>query len=321
MCAALGAACIAPALWMGSSDIAAAAGTTASQTFPHSKLNPSSVGQNVYFTVRVRSGVGAVLTTPTGTVQWSVDAVNVGAPIPLVSGTEKTGIKFTTTGPHTVTANYSGDATFAPSAGSVVQTVNALSPQATTTTVTSSANPSVSGQAVKFTAKVAEVSKIAVPTGTVTFTVDGIAATPVALTSGAASTIVPNLAIGGHTVSAVYNGDATDLTSPSTVLNQTVNKGSTTTAVTSPTNPSPANTAVHLVAVISLVHPAKGSPTGTVTFSIDGVAQPPVAVAFGKATFNTAPLASGPHNIQATYNGDANFNASPASAVLVQTVS
>jgi hypothetical protein len=51
-----------------------------------------------------------------------------------------------------------------------------------------------------------------------------------------------------------------------------------------------------------------GSPTGTVTFSIDGnpVATVPLAGATASYTY-TATLALGPHAISATYNGDANF--------------
>src|SRR5262249_53598589 len=141
------------------------------------------------------------------------------------------------TGPHAITATYSGDANFNGSTGSLTQTVNKAS---TTTTLSSSANPSVFGQSVTFTATVAAVSPGAgTPTGTVQFTIDGVNfGAAVALSGGVATSgATSTLTVGAHAITAVYSGDANFNTSTGT-LTQTVNKANTTTTLTSSVNPS-----------------------------------------------------------------------------------
>ena len=92
---------------------------------------------------------------------------------------------------------------------------------ATTTTVSSSTNPSAPGQAVTFTATVS--AGAGSPTGTVTFTLDGAAQTPVMLSGGRATFTTSTLAVGTHTVQAVYPGDSTfSGSSGSLASNQTV---------------------------------------------------------------------------------------------------
>ena len=100
----------------------------------------------------------------------------------------------------------------------------ALAPAtATTTSVTSSANPQVQGSAVTFSATVAPASGSIVPTGTVAFSVDGTTASTVTLNaSGVATYSTSTLSGTSHTIVAVYNGSATYLTSTSTALTQTI---------------------------------------------------------------------------------------------------
>src|SRR5207253_11353629 len=62
-----------------------------------------------------------------------------------------------------------------------------------------------------------------------------------------------------------------------------------------------------------------GLPTGTVTLTIDGVAQPSVVLSNGQAAFTTSTLSVGSHRIAVTYSGDANFDAN-TSARLSQAV-
>ena len=79
-----------------------------------------------------------------------------------------------------VFATYKGDASFAASpTTTLTETVN---PLPTTTTVSADANPSVPGQTVDFTAVVGGGQSPIIPTGPVTFTVDGVAQAPVPLT-------------------------------------------------------------------------------------------------------------------------------------------
>jgi len=182
---------------------------------------------------------------------------------------------------------------------------------ATTTAVTSSANPATAGQSITFTATVTGNS----PTGTVQF-MDGAAnlGTPVALTAGAATLTSSTLSAGTHPVTAVYSGDGSNAPSTSTALNEVIRAISTTT-VTSPLNPATAGQAVTLTATV-----AGNSPTGTVQF-MDGATNlgAPVALAAGTASLSSSTLSPGTHPITAVYSGDIS-NAPSTSAVLNQTV-
>jgi hypothetical protein len=93
-------------------------------------------------------------------------------------------------------------------------------------TLTSSKNPSNSGDAVTFTATVA--CPAFTPTGTVTFTVDGTAGTPVTLSGGTATFTTSGLTAGSHSVSAAYSGDSNCGPATSSVLTQVVNAAQAT---------------------------------------------------------------------------------------------
>jgi hypothetical protein len=118
----------------------------------------------------------------------------------------------------------------------------------------------------------------------------------------------------------VYNGDDTYFGSTSPDLIQTVNKGATTTAVSSNHDPSKFGQLVTFTATVNATAPAAGTPGGTVTFKNGGSTLGTRALAGGTASFSTAALAVGNRPITAVYGGNANFAASTSSA-LPQTVS
>src|SRR5262249_44515034 len=127
------------------------------------------------------------------------------------------------------------------------------------------------------------------------------------------------LAVGSHTITAVYGGDANFNGSTSPELLQPVLTADTTTALASSVNPSVYGQSVTFTATVSVVAPGLGTPDGTVTFTIDGVSQGDVTLSGGQASFSTSALGMGDHTVTATYNGAASFNAS-TSADLTQTV-
>ncbi|HLW64605.1 MAG TPA: Ig-like domain repeat protein [Gemmataceae bacterium] len=98
-----------------------------------------------------------------------------------------------------------------------------------------------------------------------------------------------------------------------------INQFSTTTTVTSSNSSSVFGQGVTFTAAV--VAPAGASPTGTVSFFLDG--STPLATSTlnssGQATLTTAGLSVGAHTITAVYSGDAN-NAGSTSAALSQTV-
>jgi uncharacterized protein (TIGR03437 family) len=197
-------------------------------------------------------------------------------------------------------AVYSGDTTFNGSNITITQTVNAL--QSTTTTLSSNLNPSISGQSVTFTATVTSGA-----TGTVTFSIDSVNQPAVVLSGNQATLMVSNLSVGTHQIGAAYSGDTNFLPSSTTTLTQTVNSPPAGTVTLTPSaNPSVVNHSVTFTAAVS------SGATGTITFSIDGAAQAPVAVSNSQAQLATSTLSVGTHLIVAAYSGDTHF--SPATS-------
>jgi hypothetical protein len=93
---------------------------------------------------------------------------------------------------------------------------------ATTTTVAASANPSVLNQNVTFTAVVIPQAGSTLPTGTVQFQIDGVnSGNPVTLSGGQGNFTTSALAVGTHTITALYSGNGNFLAS-SGALTQTV---------------------------------------------------------------------------------------------------
>ena len=86
----------------------------ATNTVVTSSSNPSDLTQPVTFRATVTS-----TGTPTGTVQFKIDGVNAGGPVTLVGGVATVTTSELTVGTHSVTADYSGDASFLASAGTL----------------------------------------------------------------------------------------------------------------------------------------------------------------------------------------------------------
>jgi len=192
-----------------------------------SSVTPSVFGKAVTFTATINI-LSLSAGTPTGTVQFQIDGANAGSPVSLSTTGHKSTATFSTAslgvGTHAVTASYSGDSSFATSSGTL-SGGQAVNQAATTVTVSSSANPSVSGQSVTFTATVRVVAPGAgAPTGTVQFQIDGSnAGSPVSLGSGGIATFsTATLKVGTHTITASYSGDSS-FASSSGSLTQMVN--------------------------------------------------------------------------------------------------
>jgi len=105
----------------------------------------------------------------------------------------------------------------------------------------------------------------------------------------------------------------------------TANSEPTTTQLVVPSSPVSVGQTVTLVATVSAA--TAGVPSGSVTFTIDGIAQSPVSVALvngqDQATLATSSLAVGMHLVTAAYSGDASFgpSTSPQQSVQIVTAS
>jgi len=178
--------------------------------------NPSVYGQSVTLAATVSP-------SPTGgTVNFYNGSTLLGTVAPT-SGVATLSTSSLPEGTDSLTAVYSpGSTNFAASTSPVV-TVN-VSSAATTTAVTAS-TPTLLGTSVILTATVAPVAPGAgTPTGTVTF-YDGSAqvGTPQPLTGSHATVSTSSLAVGSHTITAVYAPDNANYSgSASTALTEVV---------------------------------------------------------------------------------------------------
>ena len=268
------------------------------------------LGASVNLTATVNSPGG----TPTGILTFRSGLNVIGTA--TLNGGGQGALTLTTSlvGLLSIGIDYSGDATHLPcTAPIIIITVNQ---GPTTTAVSPSANPSIAGNPVIFTAVV--TGSGATPTGSVTFR-DGAATigTGTLNGSGQASFSTSGLAAGSHSITAVYAGDANFTGSTSPTLVQQVNQGSalssSTTALTVSPNPAASGTTVTFTAQVST---GSGTPTGTVTFRDGGTPVGTVAVnGAGTATFTTNSLTAGSHSITATYGGDATYTGSTSSPV------
>ena len=175
--------------------------TTTLTAFP----NPSVVGQIVTFNATV-SAVPPGSGTPTGSVQFKVDGINMGNAVVLSNGSAPLIWSSLSVGTHTITAEYSGDAIFTSSTGTLSggQTVNKAN---TFTGITSNTpNPSVAGQSVTVNFNVlATAPGSGTPTGNVTVS-DGVDSCTGTVAAGTCNVILTT--VGTRTLTATYAGDS-----------------------------------------------------------------------------------------------------------------
>ncbi|HZZ92496.1 MAG TPA: Ig-like domain repeat protein [Usitatibacter sp.] len=287
-----------------------------------SSLNPSVTGQAISFTASVSGSNG----TATGSVTFRDNGTAIAgcAPVALASGNASCTTSALATGSHSVTADYSGDAFYNSAASNTVtQVVNAPSKAAATVSVTSNANPSISGHAVTLQASI--TGSAGTPTGTAAFLDGGSAISgcgSFTLSGGTASCTTNTLALGNHAITVQYSGDtAYDSATSSPAFTQTVNpppKIDPTFALTSSINPSSAGQVVTLSVALS---GDNGTPTGTATFADGGAAVGACTslMLSGGMTSCVTSLNAGSHSITVQYSGDNGYNAATSDA-LVQVV-
>lgn len=158
---------------------------------------------------------------------------------------------------------------------------------ATTTDVTSSANPANYGASVTFTATVTTTGATP-PTGTVTFN-DGNTAlgTGTLNTSQVATFTTSTLTAGTHSITAVYGGDSSNAGSTSPVLSQVI--VAPTFTITTPSTPATPHSGQTTTSTF------KVTPTGTttvpITFACNGLPDATV-------TCSASPIAAGATGVQ-----------------------
>jgi hypothetical protein len=191
-----------------------------------------------------------------------------------------------------------------------------------TSTLLSTSGPVVFGTPLTLTAMVAAQTTGNPVTGTVTFSLDAMPLGTGTISNGKATlTITPTLATfvpGSHVLTAAYGGDANFTLSMAT-QNVTAPLAATMTTL-SVSSPIAYGSPVTITATVA--GPVAGTtPTGTVTFSIDGVAQMPVTLSGGMATFSFTPTVATfkpvNHTVTVAYSGSTTFASSTSAPTTI----
>ena len=294
-----------------SASIAQTVNLTPTVTAVSATPDPGIAGKAVTLTASVTVASGSGKTT--GTVTFSDGAASLGTANVGAGGTASLN-KTLAPGPHAIVATYGGDANDNGSASAPLALPINLA--ATSVALASSASPATVLSAVTFTAAV--TGNGGVPTGTVTFAVDGAAVKMATLdATGKASFSDSNITVGSHAITASYSGDADDNGSVSSPLTQAMHAIATTTSLGTGATAGPAPQTVLIATVVGGSGP---TPTGTVTFT-NG------STVIGTATLDSTgvgtllpDLAPSSYNLVANYSGDSLHSSSSSSAVKVSGI-
>ena len=210
----------------GFSDFALGAIQTTTTTALAATPNAADAGHLITLTASITPASGPV---PTGTVTFFDGSTTLGtAPLGAQASASLTlsGCNEATAclhaGSHSLTATYSGDASYAGSTGTLSLTVVQ---DTTTTSLVASPSSITFGQTVTLSATT--LCHSGSPQGTVTF-LDGVVALGSApLTANVATLSVATLGVGTHSLTARYDGSGDFLPSTSAVLTQVVNSSPT----------------------------------------------------------------------------------------------
>lgn len=292
------------------------------QQIPTTTLLSSTATQASFGTpIRLTANVSMVTgSTADGVISGSITFTNgstvLGAAPVDTNGNSNLTLTNLPVGQDLIVATYSGNANYASSFSLTL--AEQISKASTTTVVTSSNQSLFAGQAVTFTATVASIAGI--PTGTVSF-FDGSINCGQGLVSanGTATLTLSTLAVGSHVLTAVYSGDNNYLTSTSSLpVALLIQATPTAISLSSSANPQIVGQSVTLTATATSI---SSNLSGLITFSDEGKVLGSVAIdSHGGASFTTASLALGSHNLTATYSGDLNHATSTSLTLIEQIV-
>jgi len=310
---------------------ASAAGNSTGSIY--TSVNPAHAGQDVTFNVVVEGN----FQSPLGFVQLFDGFSLLGPPLVLspdffgfcdclpTSHSSASLTRSFSQGTHLITLDSTGDGPLGnlPIFGGGLISLVVTGAQSTTA-ITSSANPSVYGQNVTFSANVTAPGTT--PAGSVQFTLDGanLGCAPPVDASGLVTASTSTLSVGSHAVGAGFSSSDPDVLDSSASLAppQVVNAADTKTEIASSASPSEYGAAITFTSTTSVEAPGAGSVSGSVQFQDNGanLGSPQAVKGGGQASITRSDLSVGTHVITAAYTSDSvNFNSSGADTS--QTVS
>ncbi|MDP9248696.1 MAG: Ig-like domain-containing protein, partial [Candidatus Dormibacteraeota bacterium] len=267
---------------------------------------------------------------PSGTVTFSDYELGPLASVALSQGQATASLPALPPGLHLISAEYSGDGTFAPSSARLTQRIGDTVSSRVELNVDH--NPSRPGQAVTLTADLLSGAGFGAASGTVTV-VDGttqLGSLPVSLLVGpAAQGPVPDhltlpvssLAPGVHSLTAIYSGDGNLRGSTSTTWNQVVGERvATATTLASAANPFLGGQKAMLSAAVAPLTPASRQPSGSLTFRDGGSVLGKADLASGAGTLAVSLIAAGSHDLTVAYSGDSDFQESTSAPLALQVL-
>jgi hypothetical protein len=256
----------------------------------------------------------------TGTVTMKDNSTSItGSPFALNSqGNTATpnGVFTFAGGQHTITANYSGDASF--TAGPTASTVITITPAVTTITTPTVAAVSGFGSANFISTTISAPSCGNPATGTIAFfagatqvgssNVQSTISQSTCTLSGSASISPTNLPLGINSITAKYSGDTNYAAATSAAATTDVE----ITTATSVASSASTITQFQNITFTATIAPGSGggpAMTGNVRFTSSAAATAlcTVAIANGQAQCATTALPAGQQTVTATYAGDTNY--------------
>jgi hypothetical protein len=288
---------------------------TATTTSLTASPNQIATGQTLTLTAAVQ-GTGS--TVPAGTVSFMSGSTPLGTAPLSSSGVATLTITTLAVGSYSLTAQYSGNASFLSSTSAAVPVTVSSHATITTTSLTASPNRVATGQSLTLTAAV-EGTGSTVPAGTVSFMSGStpLGTAPLS-SSGVATLTIPTLAAGTYSLTAQYSGNAIFLSSTSAVVSVTVSSQATATTTSLTASPNPVATGQTLTLTAAVEGTGSTAPAGTVNF-LNGSALLGTAPvnSSGIATLTITTLAAETYRLTAQYSGYANFLSSTSAAVSV----
>jgi len=204
--------------WGGS---IASSGNTATTTTLIASSSTVSYGSSLTLTASILPSTAA------GTVTLYDGLTSIGSGT-AISGVATLSLTSLAVGSHSITAVYGGSATYTTSTSSAVTVTvtSSSSLTATSTTLVTSATSATVGTSITLTASVVPSAA----TGTVYFYDGTTSVGSGTLSSGIATETTTGLAVGTHTVTAVYSGSTTYATSTSNAVAIVITAASTTSS-------------------------------------------------------------------------------------------